>query len=281
MSDKPVISVIVACYNQSLYLMDALTSVRNQTLSDWECIIVNDGSTDETDSLAREACYHDKRFIYLPKPNGGVSSARNAGIKIARGKFILPLDSDDKIHPEYLSKAVNILEKETNVKLVYCKACKFGCVEEDWDLPEFNYHELLLGNNMIFAASIFRREDFISTGGYRTNMQSGWEDWDFWILFLNGVRPKDVVRINEVLFYYRIKDISRSVTFDTDTQIQESMIQQSIKNNIEIYLKYFPDLLGNLRNEKYQSHLLKKGIVWAGVRLYFFWKNLKKKAGFR
>ncbi|HEU4496898.1 MAG TPA: glycosyltransferase family 2 protein, partial [Flavobacterium sp.] len=94
-------SIIVPCFNQSQYLGEALQSVSEQTYTDWECIIVNDGSPDDTEEVSKEWCEKDARFKYLYKENGGLSSARNAGIAVAGGEYILPLDADDKIAPEY------------------------------------------------------------------------------------------------------------------------------------------------------------------------------------
>jgi glycosyltransferase involved in cell wall biosynthesis len=104
----PVISVIVPCYNQAHFLPEALASVRAQTFEDWECIIVNDGSPDSTSDVAREWLARDARFRYLEKTNGGLSSARNAGIAAARGRFLQFLDSDDVILPPKLERQLEI-----------------------------------------------------------------------------------------------------------------------------------------------------------------------------
>ena len=88
----PLVTVIVPCYNQGEYLNDALLSILNQTYSKWECIIINDGSRDNTSEIANFWCKQDHRFKYLKKDNGGLSSARNAGLKISIGKYIQFLD---------------------------------------------------------------------------------------------------------------------------------------------------------------------------------------------
>ena len=83
-----LVSIIVPCYKQAHFLKDSLQSVLDQTYSHWECIIVNDGSPDDTEVIARQWCDMDSRFKYLCKENGGPSSARNAGIQISEGDFI-------------------------------------------------------------------------------------------------------------------------------------------------------------------------------------------------
>lgn len=95
---NPLVSIIVPCYNQSKYLDEALQSVLDQSYENWECIIVNDGSFDETEDVAKKWCYKDSRFKYYYKINGGLSSARNRGLQIATGDFIQFLDSDDLLH---------------------------------------------------------------------------------------------------------------------------------------------------------------------------------------
>ena len=94
---KSIVSIIVPCYNYAALFREALDSVLAQTYDDWECIIVNDGSTDDTEEIALQYCQKDERFIYFYKENGGHSSARNYGIKKSKGEYILPLDPDDKI----------------------------------------------------------------------------------------------------------------------------------------------------------------------------------------
>lgn len=95
--NQPLISVIVPCYNQAQYMDECLQSVLDQTYQNWECIIVNDGSPDDTEEVALRWVEKDTRFIYLKKENGGLSSARNAGIEVAKGEWIQFLDCDDKI----------------------------------------------------------------------------------------------------------------------------------------------------------------------------------------
>ena len=96
------ISIIVPCYNQAQYLDECLQSVLEQTYENWECIIVNDGSPDDTEVVAKKWLEKDNRFQYLYKKNGGLSSARNAGIKQAKGVYIQLLDSDDLLQKDKL-----------------------------------------------------------------------------------------------------------------------------------------------------------------------------------
>ena len=108
MKNTPAVSVIVANYNNAKYLHDALNSVRAQTMSDWECIVVDDGSTDNSRAIINEFVQQDSRFRKIFKQNGGVSTARNAGLDTARGEYIMFLDSDDCYLPYAMELLYNL-----------------------------------------------------------------------------------------------------------------------------------------------------------------------------
>lgn len=106
-----LVSIIIPCYKQAQFLDECLNSVYLQTYHDWECIIVNDGSPDNTNEVANNWLTRDDRFKYVEKQNGGLSSARNTGLKLAKGEYVQFLDSDDLIDREKLEIQVHNLEK--------------------------------------------------------------------------------------------------------------------------------------------------------------------------
>lgn len=108
---KPLVSIIIPCYNQSDFLEETLNSVFSQTYSNWECIIVDDGSTDNTSIIAQSWTQKDARYIYIKKENGGVSSSRNLGIKKAKGDFIQFLDSDDLLASTKIMDSIGAIQK--------------------------------------------------------------------------------------------------------------------------------------------------------------------------
>lgn len=234
----PLVSIIIPCYNQGNYILETLKSVLDQTFQDYEIIVVNDGSTDEyTNNLLKNLNFPKTKV--LTTVNQGLASARNNGIKIASGDIILPLDSDDKIHPEYIEKAVKILRERTDVRIVYCKAQLFGEKKGVWALPEYSFDEMLI-RNLIFASAFYYKEDWDKVGGYKSNMISGWEDWDFWLSIIeSGVK---VYQIPEILFYYRIrkgsmaKKMSMKIQVDMKTQIFRNH-QKLFVDNINIIFK--------------------------------------------
>lgn len=203
--NKPLVSIIVPCYNQAQYLDEALQSVLDQTYTNWQCLIVNDGSHDNTEEVAQRWVAKDERFKYLYQENGGLSSARNFGITYANGEYILPLDADDKIAENYLEQAVQSFIEDSTLKVVYCKAEKFEEEVGQWDLPQFSLFNLSR-NNLIFASGMYRKTDWKAVNGYDSKMIYGWEDWEFWISLLkNGGNVKQLTQVG---FYYRIKSFS-------------------------------------------------------------------------
>lgn len=206
-----MITIIIPCYNQAVYLDECLESVINQTYNNWECVIINDGSNDDSENKALNWVKKDNRIKYIYQNNLGVSAARNNGIKCSKSKFILPLDADDKIAPEYIEKALDEFSKTPNLTLVYCLANKFGLVNESWYLGQFNLYDLAV-DNKIFCSAIFKKSDWEKIGGYDETMRDGVEDWEFWINLLKS--GGKVTRLDYLGFYYRIKGTSRQIIFN-------------------------------------------------------------------
>jgi glycosyltransferase involved in cell wall biosynthesis len=230
------ISVIVPCYNQSQFLGEALQSVIDQTDSNWECIIVNDGSIDNTEKTALDWCARDKRFSYIKKKNGGLSSARNAGIIISQGEYILPLDADDKIYPSYLEKINKAFFNNPNLKLVGSRIQFFGAKNTEYVLPVYSYKKQLVQNCFVCCSS-FRKVDWERIHGYDEQMKS-FEDWEFWIRLLHD--KSEVYKIPELMFFYRKhKQGSLSNSFKTDVDYYYSLYEYVYKKNKLIYDNYF------------------------------------------
>lgn len=200
-----LISIIVPCYNVEAFLAETLESVFNQSYTSWECIIVNDGSTDKTHEIALEWKKKDERFVYLELENGGVERARNKGIERAIGEYILPLDGDDKIAPNFLEKTIKVFRDDPDTMLVYTSVQLFGAEEGLWNLKEFSLQDLAV-DNMIVCTALFRKREWVRTGGYDEQARHQCEDWELWINMLK--EGGKVLRINEPLFFYRIRPSS-------------------------------------------------------------------------
>lgn len=231
----PAISVIIPCYNQGKFVLEAINSVLEQTFTDFEIIVVNDGSTDEYTNELLHSYTHEKVQI-IHTENRGLSGARNTGIAQATGTYILPLDADDKIANTYLAQAHQVFTSSVGVRIVYCKAAFFGAQSGDWKLPAFSFPDILV-RNCIFCSAFFRREDWETVGGYNRNMKFGYEDWDFWIalLQLGGT----VTQLDDVLFFYRKHSApSMLSTLGSNKEKKHATILQLIKNHADLYLEH-------------------------------------------
>lgn len=200
------ISVIIPCYNHGRYIVETIQSVLAQTYGDFEIIVVDDGSQDP-DTIRKLDESKWPRTRVFRKENGGPSAARNFGIERATGSYILPLDADDLIGPTYLEKAIACMENDSDLGIVYCRANFFGAIEASWEIPEYSFPEILL-RNVIMVCALFRKADWQRVGGFKEDMVSGWEDYDFWLYILRLGRK--VYRIPETLFFYRQLGNSRS-----------------------------------------------------------------------
>jgi glycosyltransferase involved in cell wall biosynthesis len=254
-----IVSIIVPCYNYGQYITEALKSISEQTFRDWECIIVNDGSTDNSRQIIESFIGTDSRFTLINIPNSGVSVARNTAIAHSKGKYIFPLDADNRIHPECVRKCLVEFQKKPDLRLVYTEAELFGAETGLWNLAPFDY-PTMLKYNMVDNSCLFLREDFDRVGGYRKNMVYGLEDWDFLIALLHGASKEQVVKIHEPLYYYRVNEKGRRMTVAASSR-QSEMMDMMIYNNFPIYQEYFPDLFSRIHAYDFQKTMLNKGPV--------------------
>lgn len=182
----PVVSVIIPCHNYARFLPEAVESVARQTFTNYEIVIVNDGSTDDTECVARELItnHPDIPITLVTHENRGLPGARNSGIRRARGKYIQPLDADDKLHPEYLASLVRHLDDNPNLAFAYSGFELFGDLadiarvydgDQNFSLPR------LLNINYVTVCALFSRDAWKDVGGYRESMRHGYEDWEFYI----------------------------------------------------------------------------------------------------
>lgn len=244
-----LISIIVPCYNQAHFLGEALQSVLNQTYANWECIIVNDGSPDNTKEVGENWIKKDRRFKYIEKHNGGLSSARNAGIKVSQGEFILPLDADDFIHEKFLEKLVPELENDNSSAIVTCYSKFF--VDNKTNIvhelkPSGSTYRALMFENNIIATSLYRKSCWELAGGYDETMKNGFEDWEFWISILK--RNWNFKVVEEFLFFYRKS--KKSMLLDTLQNHRISNMEYVFNKHKEIYKDNFENTI------KYMFYLL-------------------------
>lgn len=206
MTTPALVSVVIPCYNQAVFMEETIQSIQQSTYPNIEIILMNDGSTDDTEKVSKNLESEFENIHYHSQKNSGPSIARNHGIRIAKGTYILPLDSDDLISNNYIAEAVKAFEMDEEVKVVYCEAEKFGEKTGKWNLKPFS-RELLARDNMIFVSAFFKKADWEKCGGFSEDMVWGREDWEFWIKMLeNGGK---VIKLPITGFYYRIRSNSR------------------------------------------------------------------------
>ena len=213
----PLVSVIVPCFKQSHLLDETLQSVTNQSFTNWECIIVNDGSPDDTEEVALKWCSRDDRFKYQHKINGGLPAARNTGVLISKGLYILPLDSDDILHPEYMGEMLKVLDTNLELGIASCHRFFFsGNTDNILQIHKTRGDNVddLLFENQLMPSSMYRKECWTQVGGYDENMVKGYEDWEYWISITKlGWKYKIV---EKPLFYYRKSTSSMLMTTNRD-----------------------------------------------------------------
>ena len=232
--NSPVVSVVIPCYNQAQYLKECLDSVMAQTFQDFEIIVVDDGSTQkDSDKIFQKLKYPKTTIIH--QKNKGVVAARNAGILVAKGKYILPLDADDKIAPIVLEKSVSILQKKPEVGIVGGQTECFGAKTGPFDIPAYSFPEILVKNSLVVSC-MFRRSDWEKVGGYNSNMVFGLEDYDFWLSLIE--RGRKVYQFKDVFLFYRQHTHSRITALQKQKDRRNKMICQLVENHPKLYEKH-------------------------------------------
>jgi glycosyltransferase involved in cell wall biosynthesis len=202
----PLISIITPCFNDGIYLDDAFKSIEFNKYEDiFEHIIINDGSTDEF-TLKKIDDLQNKGAIVIHQKNKGLAEARNAGIKIAKGKYILPLDSDNKIVPEVFLELSELLECDETIDVAHTFAYYFGEKEGIWELSDFNMERMIVENH-IDACTLIRKSTIEKVKLYSTDMPvMGHEDWDLWIKI--GFAGGNFSLLRKPGFFYRVSNES-------------------------------------------------------------------------
>ena len=205
---NPTVSVLMPAYNAEKYIAESIESILNQTFSDFEFIIINDGSTDNTAKIVREYARRDSRIKFIDnKKNMGVAKTRNQLLDNAVGKYIAYQDSDDISLAHRLAYQVDFLDSHPDISVVgaametFPKYEKLVYVERPKLLDFYGY------NAVSNAVVMFRRSDILKYGfKYKENYQTC-EDYDFWVQI---VRVLKIYNLPEVLIKYRVLENSLS-----------------------------------------------------------------------
>jgi len=232
--NNPLVSIIVPCYKQAQFLDESLHSVLEQTYDNWECIIVNDGSPDNTETVAKEWLDKDSRFKYIYKENGGLSSARNAGLEVASGDYIQFLDSDDVLAERKLELSVEKIITE-NAEVVVSDFRMFTTNVNESTAPfcvlkteYLSFENILFNWDYLFSIPIhcgFFGNSCFKVFRFPVELKAK-EDWILWIsIFENN--PKCVF-ISDSLVGYRL----HAASMTKDKKIMDANYLSSL-----LYLK--------------------------------------------
>jgi glycosyltransferase involved in cell wall biosynthesis len=184
----PPVSIVVTCYNYGRYLTGCLNSVMAQTFQDFEVVVVDDGSTDDTSEKIKPFL-SDRRLTYIRQPNGGQARAKNRGIRESRGGFVAFLDADDMWHPEKLAKQMPLFA-DPKVGVVYSRARYIDVSDQELDLEIGHLNKylqprqgrvlkhLLFDNFVPFSSAVVRRR--LIGEGFNENIKMG-IDWELWL----------------------------------------------------------------------------------------------------
>lgn len=214
----PKVSVIIPSYNCAKYLPEALDSVLAQTFQDWEVIVINNGSSDNTQDVVQSYIQKfGQRLRYIYQENSGVSCARNAGIKIAQGKYLAMLDADDKWYPNRLEEGIKVIESGDDIGLVHARSMRMtetgeeiGSVDRDPRyLTGWIFEHVFLRRGNISCPTVLLKKECCDKAGVFDEQLSmlGSEDRELWMRIAQKYR---VVFIDKILSYYRVRQGSMS-----------------------------------------------------------------------
>lgn len=223
-----LVSIIIPCYNPTHFLRETVESVSAQTHQPTEVILVNDGS-DKPDAceLLRSLAPHVTRCI--DQANLGPGAARNTGFRAAKGRYLLPLDDDDRLAPSFIAECVAALEAHPEAAFVYTDYRVFGDTTYVERLGDYNLYSLLDGNAIGYA-SLIRSADWELAGGYDESSRVAYEDWDFWLRL--GERDRFGYHLPRVLFHYRKSGPS---LFTLASQHDEELRERMRANHPRLY----------------------------------------------
>ncbi len=233
--DKTV-SIIIPSYKYAHYLTETVESVLKQTHPVDEIIIVDDGSPDNTGEVAQEIIkkYPDKNISYILKENGGLSSARNAGIRVATGEYIMCLDSDDKLVPGAIEEHLKLMENDMTI--AQCGLMEFGERYIMYAPTHETGLERVLKANTIFCNAMFSKRMWSEVGGYDESetIRLGYEDWEFWIRLLKAgcqVKTSEFIALR-----YRVH--GNNMTKETAHPNRQKLYQYLYDKHRDLYEKF-------------------------------------------
>jgi glycosyltransferase involved in cell wall biosynthesis len=290
---RPLVSIIIPTFNRSAIISDSLDSVKNQKYTNWECLIVDDGSSDNTDEVVQNYSKNDTRFHYIKKQNGGSASARNEGLKYATGQYVLFLDSDDLLHADMISEHIKVFLEKPQTKMTISNFVCFSVDTKnrnlikniDWSnkITENFTHDILFRWDNKFSIHLFNvliDKNVLGDIKFNETLRAK-EDW----LFFANISYKignDIEYIDKELGYYRVHDQNKEqknpILFSeyykvlfliyetTKGRLEESLFYERLKTDI---LAIHQKQATVCQNHQKKSYIIRK------IRYYYqFARNI-------
>ncbi|MFD1163095.1 glycosyltransferase family 2 protein [Hwangdonia seohaensis] len=272
-----LVSIIIPAYNRSPLISETLNSVLNQTYTNWECIIIDDGSTDNTIEIVKEYTVKDSRFAIKNRPSGkpkGANACRNYGLKLSKGEYILFLDSDDILKNTCLENRLNAFKTSKNIDFVIANSsyikdnvyynkpiCEFPS-----DYSSENYLKLFLSYKLPWTImSVLWKRELINNFQFDENLMR-FQDLDYHISILSN-KKYNLTRLNYVDTYYRVEDekvlsenyiatVINSLNYFLKKHINQDYIQKKYPNSFKNFILFFlvNYLYPNYKNHKSEIH---------------------------
>jgi len=219
-------SIVIPCYQHGRYLADAIRSALWQTCPPVEIVVVDDGSSDNTQEVAREFLHHGVKYVW--QENRGLPAARNAGVRRCVGEYVVFLDADDQLDPSYVEVTARILGASSlRVGYVYTQCLLFGSDQGITEYPSWDV-ERLMHSNFVHASALLRR-DVVLKYPYNEALRNGSEDWDFYLTLAE--RGIEGVLLNEPLLRYRRHGGSSMLDHLRSDRARTVRFQQSIRRS--------------------------------------------------
>ena len=209
----PAVSIVVPCFNQGEWAIDAIASVERTVTQPYELTVVDDGSTErETIEILRRLA--GAGYAIARQENRGLAEARNRGVRDARASLYLPLDADNRVRAGFVDAAIDALAHDPGADAVYGDRLDFGMRSMRVEVGAADLDRMLCGNS-IDACAVVRVSAWQACGGYDAALPSqGLEDWDFWISLLE--RGRRLIKLDLIAFDYRVRPDSMLSTFDVE-----------------------------------------------------------------
>lgn len=260
------VTIIVPCYNSEPYIKDNLNSILAQSYTNWECIIVNDGSPDNIETAVLPFLT-DQRFKYVAQENKGLPGARNTGIEHATGRYILPLDADDALAPKALEKMIDGFQNNPNAIVIYSDASSFETGTNARVSDNITIQDLLI-RNRLYCASMYKKEDLGTNIRYDDYLKIGVEDWDFWLQLMKQYRDKTFVKIDYPILQKRTTQESMLTAIKKDEKRTESIYHHIYEKNKDLYHEFYPSYVKLLNRKLFYEEKLERIYSSKPYRIY-------------